>query len=225
MYTENNSKEMKTVVETFVIEETAELIYNNEKLDQWNARVTELGLKGQTKIVAPEKSPIPFMHMKQGLKNVFEVLCPRKVDVTEYDVTPIPVEILDLIALSKRENHFDKIQIWYDDKSPDPACIGIKGDYYCYDQRYHTIPELKSVSLEEAQNQKKNNPGVYSYGANTENHYLLGKWADVKHSFAELTEMAKKRYMEFTGAELRKEIKTAQRALDDLEMTAIEKFN
>ena len=31
-----NSEEMKTVVETFVIEETAPLIYDNDKLEKWN---------------------------------------------------------------------------------------------------------------------------------------------------------------------------------------------
>jgi len=46
----NNSNEMKTVVETFVVEETASLIYDNEQLDNWNSIVEELGLKGQASI-------------------------------------------------------------------------------------------------------------------------------------------------------------------------------
>src|SRR5688572_22578206 len=124
MNLENNSSEMKTVVETFVIEETAELIYDNEKLDKWNELVGDLGLSGQTKIIKPTKSPIPFMHLKTSMKNVFEVLCPRKVAVEEYDVTPIPLEILELVALSKKEGYFTSIEIWYDEKSPDPVCVG-----------------------------------------------------------------------------------------------------
>jgi len=42
----NNSKEMKTVVETFLMEETVELTYDQEKLDKWNGLVEELGLLG-----------------------------------------------------------------------------------------------------------------------------------------------------------------------------------
>ena len=74
----NNSASMKTVVETYIIEETQELIYDNEKLDQWNNLVAELGLTGQTKIQAKDKSPIPFLHMKSTLVNVFLQLCPRR---------------------------------------------------------------------------------------------------------------------------------------------------
>ena len=53
MYKKKNHPAMKTVVETFVIEETQELIYDNEKLDKWNKYVEELGLTGQTKIITP----------------------------------------------------------------------------------------------------------------------------------------------------------------------------
>jgi len=64
------------------------------------------------------------MYMKTSVKNVFETLCPVKVNVENFETSPIPVEILDLIALSKKENYFDKLEIWYDDKSPDPCCVG-----------------------------------------------------------------------------------------------------
>lgn len=215
MYTQNNSLEMKTVVETFVTEETAELIYDGEQLDKWNDLVSELGLKGQSVIVQPKKSPIPFLYMKNGLINVFDTLCPLKVDIKEYDKTPIPVEILDLVALSKREGYFTRIEVWYDDKSPDPAVIGILrlfgewGDY-----QYRT--------KEEASEKLGKDIGSYSY---TENKYLLGKWADVKHTFSELKEMAKTRYLETRGAELRKAIKETQRQLDDIEQESVERFN
>ena len=56
-------------------------------------------------------------------------------------------------------------------------------------------------------------------------HYLLGKWADVKQSFDELKERATKRYIEENGAAFRSQIKSYQNQLDDLENTAIERFN
>ena len=54
---------------------------------------------------------------------------------------------------------------------------------------------------------------------------MLGKWADVKHSFEELKEMATKRFIAQEGNTFRKQIKEAQRGLDDLETSAFDKFN
>lgn len=224
MNLQNNSNEMKTVVETFVIEETAELIYDNEKLDKWNELVAELGLQGQTKIVAPEKSPIPFMHLKKSLSNVLECLCPRKVKVEDYDVTPIPVEILDLVALSKRENYFNKIEIWYDEKSPDPVCVGITGYYYQStwgDSRNKDLDGKEFLTEKDCKDAGATGSIYYS----EKQRYLLGKWADVKRSFDDLKEMATKRFIAEKGNELIKQIKEAQRELDDIEIKAFEQFN
>lgn len=197
MNLENNSREMKTVVETYIIEETASLIYDNEQLDKWNELVSELGLTGQTQIVVKEKSPVPFMHLKTNLVEVFSTLCPRKEDVSKYNKTPIPVEILDLVALSKREGYFDKIQIWYDDKTPDPVCIGL---------RY--------------ENEKDRSKGYEWYM----HKYLLGKWGDVKHSFSELTSLAIKRWMKEENHRQNQNLIAAKRAIEDLELNAINKF-
>lgn len=193
----NNSDSMGTIVETFIIEETVGLIYDNEELEKWNKHVEELGLSGQTQIVKPDKSPIPFMHMKTNLVAVFETLCPTKTDIKAYNITPIPVEILDLIALSVKEQYFDKLQIWYDNKSPDPVCIGM-------------------VYESEEDRLKK-----YDWRMN---HYLLGKWADVKHSFETLTKMATKRYKQERKSQLESSIKMYQRELEDLETAAFNKF-
>ena len=221
----NNSNEMKTIVETFIIEETASLIYDNEQLDKWNSLVNELGLQGQTQIIKKEKSPIPFMFIKTGMKNVFETLCPLKVDVKDYNLTPIPVEILDLIALSNREGYFEKTQIWYDDKDPDPLCIGVNySTWYSQDDRGRFQTGFKTKN--EAQKHMNEN-GWEKYEPHPVNpiYYLLGKWADVKHSFEELKEMATKRFISEKGNDYRKQIKEAQRGLDDLEVEAFEKFN
>jgi hypothetical protein len=221
----NNSKEMKTIVETFVIEETADLIYDNEKLDKWNDLVRELNLQGQTTIVKPEKSPIPFMHLKKSLVNVFECLCPRRVNAEKYNITPIPLEILELIALSKREGYFEKVEIWYDEKSPDPICVGMKyNSFYSRDRKgsFDTSFPTKeeAISHQEANGVLDKEPYPMD-----ETYYLLGKWADVKHSFDELKEMATKRFIAEKGNSYRKEIKEAQRGLDDLETEAFDRFN
>lgn len=164
----NNSASMKTFVETFIVEETAPLIYDNEQLDKWNEHVQALGLHGQQRIATKEKSPIPFLFMNEQLIAVFETLCPTKVKVADFDKAPIPVEILDLIALSKREEYFDSIEIWFDEKSADPACVGLKKNTR-FDASYPS----------------------WSRGMDK---FLIGKWSDVKASFSELFERAKARF-------------------------------
>lgn len=193
----NNHENMATIVETFLTEETVELIYDGEQLEKWNRIVEELGLEGQTQIVKKDKSPIPFMHMKSTLTNVFQTLCPVKVEAKNYNISPIPVEILDLMALSQKEEYFDKLQIWYDDKAPDPVCVGL---------RYANEED------------RKNN---YTWRME---HYLLGKWGDVKHSFSELIEMAKKRFLVEQKASYNSQLKYYTRALEDIENEVIQKF-
>lgn len=194
-----NNVSMKTVVETFIIEETQELIYDNEKLDQWNKHVAELGLKGQTKIRKAEKSPIPFLHMKKSMVKTFETLCPRKVKLEEYDKTPIPVEILDLVLLSKNEGYFSKFAIWYDDMTPDPVCIG-------FAKNANWKPEYDSWDS-------------YSFDL-----YLIGRWADMKACMEDLVAKAKKMFIKQEHNRLTQDIKTAERKIEDLKRTADTEF-
>lgn len=221
-YTENNSIAMKTVVETFVIEETEALIYDNEKLEKWNDHVAALGLAGQTKVAKPEKSPIPFLCLNMSLQEILNELCPRHVNVKEYDKTPIPVEILDLVALSVREEYFQDIQVWYDDRTPDPAVVGLVGHWYeiqWYDNSNRSIREERFKTESEAKEAGAKHPTFQLTSA-----YLLGKWGDVKQSFDELRERAVKRFISRNSAELNKRIKDAQREMDDLQHTAFERF-
>jgi hypothetical protein len=193
----HNSASMKTEVETYIIEETQELIYDNEKLDQWNNLVKELGLEGQTQVIKEEKSPIPFLWMNQTLVKVFEELCPRKTKIEEYNKTPIPVEALSLVSLSKKESYFDKIEVWYNDKNPDPAIIGYKyrdGDKSEWSKDWYA------------------------------EKYLLARWSDVKATLAELTERAKNLFILRRTNELKDTIKTHQRHLEDVEIDANSQF-
>lgn len=192
----HNSTSMKTVVETYIIEETQELIYDNEKLDQWNNLVNELGLEGQTKVVKAEKSPLPFLWMNTALKKTFEELCPAKTPVESYDKTPIPVEALSMLALSKREGYFDKIEVWFNEKNPDPAIIGLK-----YTQ----------------------GSGQWEKEFYAE-RYLLARWSDVKASLAELTDRARRLFILRRTNELNDSIKRQQRELEDMEIVANNQF-
>lgn len=193
------NESMNTSVETFFVEETKELIHDNDKLDQWKSLVGELGLSGQVAVVHDEKSPIPFLYMNNALISVFQTLCPRKELISVYDKTPIPLEILSLAALSTKENYFNKMEIWYDEQSPDPVLIGFK----------------KSNTYRE---------DYASWQSSSWDHYLIGRWADVKMSLDQLTEKARRLFISARKSSLSNQIKIYQRNLEDAEYDADQMF-
>jgi len=196
---ENNSQSMQTTVETFIVEETSNLIHDNDALQRWNESVETLGLQGQKTVIKKEKSPIPFLWMNSALIATFETLCPTKVAVEKYDKSPIPVEILDLLKLSKNEGYFNEVEIWYNEVDKDPVCIG-----YHFGER----SERQSDYWKKAYAEK----------------YLIGRWADVKASLDTLTKKAKQVFIQNTKNQLVIDIRRKQRELEDIEETANEKF-
>lgn len=113
------------MVQTFIIEESKELIYDSDKISEWKEKCIELGLSEQLKLSEDNKSPIPFENMNEVSKRVYQTLCPAVVEYKKYGKTAIPLEVLGLIKLSEDEKYFDHISIWYDDKSPDPLAVGV----------------------------------------------------------------------------------------------------
>lgn len=225
-YLEKNANDMATVVETYLVEETIDLIYDGEKLDKWNNLVAELGLTGQNSIRQPEKSPIPFQPMNEQLKNVFETLCPTKVDVEKYSASSIPVEILGLISLSKKEEYFNRLQVWYDEKQKDPLCVGVISEWGVQGPKGgFVVTGLWSKKEAEDYILSNNLEGHSTYELTwNSRRWLIGRWADVKKSFAELKAMAKERFMFEQKTSLLQEIKKQQRELDDLELKAATMF-
>jgi len=213
---------MPTIVQSFLVEETKELVLDGEKLSEWNELVAELGLFGQVETTNGDKSPIPFVFMKSNLRNVMEQLCPRKVEVNEYKISPIPLDVLKLVKLAKDEKYFSSIEVWYDDKSPDPFVVGSVGHWYetnWYDDSNKELKGLKFGSKEEVKSAGGKRPNF-----STESQYLIAKWGDVAMTFEEMSEKAKQRFLEVRGAELNKKIKEAQNELSVLKEDAIERF-
>jgi len=123
------------MVQSFIVDESKELIYDSDKIEEWKEKCEALGLDKQLDLVKEDKSPMPFEFMNTVMKRVYETLCPMKVGYMDYKTTAIPLEVLSLIALAKQENYFEKIEIWYDDKAPDPIVVGhIKEGQYSYRQ-------------------------------------------------------------------------------------------
>ena len=192
----NNNSSMATVVETFYIEETVNLIHDTEALTKWNDRVAELGLEGQKTVVKEDKSPIPFLWMNQALISTFETLCPTKTTIEKFSQSPIPVELLDTVSLCKRERYFDKIEVWYNEKDKDPVIVG-----YLFDQ--------KETGWSKEFYAKK---------------YLIGRWADVKASLDTLIDRAKKIFIAENSNRLKMEIKQKERELEDIGLITENRF-
>jgi len=195
---ENNNQSMNTVVETFYVSETINLIHDNEALTKWNEKVEELKLSGQKEVVKEDKSPIPFLWMNSAIVSTFETLCPTKIDIKKYDKTPIPVELLEVVSLCVKEDYFDCIKVWYNEKQKDPVIVGYVAK----------------------KGEKKEDWQFEYYGQK----YLIGRWADVKASLDQLIERAKKVFIQSETFDLKREIKDRQRKLEDLEQLAHDKF-
>jgi hypothetical protein len=222
----NNHLMMNTQVETFIIEETESLIYDNAQLEKWHELVGRLDLKGQQKVAKKGLSPIPFLYMNNILMKVCRTLCPSHTAIEDYDLTPIPMPVLDLVALSKKENYFQQIEIWYDEQSPDPFCVGIAGHWTSGDS-FDFMDEMeernddqnKRFDSEAAviEHQKALGKVGQWYHFVPERHYLIAKWGDVKQTFEELTERAKARHKEGLVASIHSRIANAQLQLANVD--------
>jgi len=224
----NNSKEMKTVVETFLMEETVELTYDQEKLDKWNGLVEELGLLGQEKLVEPDKSPVPFKFMDQTLYNIAETLCPARTELKFYDEMPIPLEIMELVAMSIRENYFTKIEIWSDSKDKDPFAIGIAEFYYVRNSNWNSVDDLIFKTKEAAQvhcDKYEIEDYCVSQRYSDTKYYLIGKWGDVKESFEALKVKAYNKYLKIEKTTLDERLAEVKSELQNVTIKAKKRFN
>ncbi len=120
---------METKVQTFELKESMEIAACPEQNEQYMAMIDELGLKGQKTLVTEGKdgqtTPIPYLWMNERLKNVFNTLCPTRVDIESYDKLPIPIIILGHVKQCQMRGWFAKVEVWYDDKQPDPVVVGL----------------------------------------------------------------------------------------------------
>lgn len=120
---------METVVMTYELKENEDLMYVPEAATEWATMVEATGLKGQQKLLTKgtdgSKSPIPYLWLNARMINAFKVLCPRREDIEEYSKLPIPLIILGHVKQCQMKGYFKKLEVWFDDVSPDPLVIGI----------------------------------------------------------------------------------------------------
>lgn len=214
-------------VQIFQNEELNNLLFEVEALNEWKDLAQEMGMESQLEISRGKESPNPYPYMNTGIKIIMETLCPTKVGFKEYNKTPIPLEVMRQLHFSIKENHFKHIEIWYDDKTPDPLAVGYTYQFYCYDRSYkHLQNEKNKDVLFETEKEARDYCNVigfdcYGVAKKDENKYLIARWADVLRPFNELKELAKERIIEKYGATLKVEIEEKQQALNKLIDNAI----
>lgn len=220
----SENHEMKTQVELYFDKELSDITFDGDSLDEWKELSKELGMEKQLSLAKGKESPIPFPYMNTSMERVYGTLCPMIVDFKEYNKTPIPLEVMKQIAFCVKENHFNSIEIWSDDKQPDPLVVGKTGYWIVYDKSYSHIKDSNGDDLrfnthKEVLKYKEDN-NLYAVQFNEEAKYLVAKWGDVKRSFTELKEMAKERFVEKHGSKMKTEIETLTGKLKHLKDNA-----
>lgn len=66
----------------------------------------------------------PYMVLDPKTERVIRVLCPAKIEVEKYGESTIPLDILREVHKCKHHGWYHKIEVFYDNKSPDPFVVG-----------------------------------------------------------------------------------------------------
>lgn len=182
-------------IETYLLEENADVITDVELNEEWHQKVSELELEGQKKIVSPGKSPIPFPFMNENMLKVYSELCPVKDKVQNYQMSAIPLKALSLIALSQKEMYFDYIEIWHSNTKPDPIAVG------------SLIPEADKTKTWNAQK------------------YIIARWGDELESFPELAKKAMDIWKQRTLLKCREKFVEMEDMIKNIDIRAESYFN
>lgn len=203
-------------VELYFEKELSDVVFDVDSLDEWKSLVKELGVEGQEKLSKGKNSPIPFPFMNTKLTNIVNILCPASIEFTKYSKTAIPLDVLRQAAFCVREKYFQKIYVYYDDRSPDPFLVGTLGtinavyggDWLKDDKnsylKFNTYEELNAFWEANAEIYPDTNRRS-SY-LNEKDKYLIARWGDHLKSMAELTQMAIDRCIEEKSQTLRADI-------------------
>lgn len=206
-------------VEIFQNQELNDLVFEIEALDEWKEIASELGMEKQLEIIKGKGSPNPFPYMNRGIELIFRTLCPERAEMTKYNKTPIPLPVMKTLAFAIRDKHFKEIEIWYDDKTPDPVAVGYTYDLYAYDKGYNHLKDEngKKVYFDSPEQAKEYCAAIgfelYSTNRENENKYVIARWGDELRPLNELKELAHERLVEIYGAKIKKELEEKQQAL------------
>lgn len=198
--------------------------------EEWKQLAAQMGLEKQMEFVQQAKSPLPYPYMNQSMQNIFGTLCPSKINFKDYSKTPMPLEVMRELAFCNTEKYFNQIEIWYDDKTPDPIAVGTctrfsasyyktqeekdKGSYY---NRQHTAYDF--TSREQAKDYVETMGFVFNDTNTQTNQYLITRWADELRPVEELKVLALERLQDKYVSEWTKAIKELQSKVNSAKET------
>lgn len=175
-----------------------------------------------------EGSVNPYWLMTENLESIFKELCPVTVDFKEYSTNAVPSEILSLLHDAEEKKMFHKIQIWYDDVTPDPILVGIKNNFRIQTAAGSFHKDSKDFWNKEeceAYISEKKYRGCIPYNLTWNvKKWLIARWGDEIKPIQELAQKAKQRFLSKEKLRLTKEILKHQGELTLLDLTCDSKF-
>lgn len=188
-------------IQSFKNAELNNVILDLGDQDEWKNLAMTMGLDKQIQFVQQAKSPLPYPFMNQSMQNIFSTLCPTKINFMEYSKTPMPLEVLKELSFCVNEKYFTKIDIWYDDKTPDPFAIGTTTRYNA--SYYETEAEFKKkswsdkkytgydfLSKEQAMDYATTMGWYFNDSIAQSDQYVITRWGDELRPIEELKAMA-----------------------------------
>ena len=206
------------MIENYYNVEFDNVIFDIDNKQEWLDMMNELGLSNQTNFLKNSKSPVPFPLLNNNIKNIFSTLCPAQLELKSYSKTPIPLDAIKAIKFAVQENYFDKIHIWYDDKSPDPLAVGsiinYKAFYYPQGSTNSESTDYIFKSEQEAKEWVEEQGHKGYFAANDTNEYLICRWGGELRPIKELKQLAKERLIEKYTNDWKLTIKDCQRKIE-----------
>ncbi len=108
------------------IEPELEILQDEASAAEWFETASRLGLDKQITLAdkSETKKAPPYSFIDPKTSRIIQILCPCRVLYKDYDVSTIPLDIMQEIDKCITNRWYHKIYICYDDKSPDPFVIG-----------------------------------------------------------------------------------------------------
>jgi hypothetical protein len=129
-------------VEVYMIEGAESEISDPEVNAEVQKLIDECGLSGQRGLLGDGGTRFPFPVLTSEEQGVLKTLFPESRPVEKYDADAIPLRVLSMVALCKREKFFDKFEVWYSPAAhvDDPFLIGVKKDpEYTWREMFYKI--------------------------------------------------------------------------------------
>lgn len=213
------------MVQNYFNTELSDIVFDIDSQDEWKDIAKELGFNKQLDFVEKQSSPMPFPFINESMKRIFTTICPVEIEAKKFSKTPIPLEVMKTIQMCVNEKYFNKIHIWYDDKSPDPFVIGEICKYYGYKNGNAVKDEENNTKYFSSEQEALDNGCEGHIYTSESNLYLIARFGDELKEIIELKKIAIARLIDEVGGELQREVKIAQEKISIMKENAVAYMN